>query len=175
MLDQVIQFIHRINDFVGRVASWFAGLLVLLVFFNVIYRYALSENLNWLKELEWHFFGLIFLFGAGYTLRRDQHVRVDLFYERFSRKDKALLNFWGALLFLIPWCLLLIITSWNYALESFFIREGSPEPGGIPAWYPIKFAVPVGLFFLLLQAIALLLESWQKMKYDKLRRLKNDD
>ncbi|MCB0705648.1 MAG: TRAP transporter small permease subunit [Saprospiraceae bacterium] len=169
-MERVIKLINNMNELAGKLASWLTGLLVLLVCFNVVYRYLLSENQNWLKELEWHLFALIFLLGAGYTLLKDKHVRVDLFYERFSPKDQASLNFWGSLLFLIPWCVLLIITSWNYAMASLSIQEGSPEPGGIPYWYPIKFAIPLGMGLLLLQAIALLLTSWQTLRKKNLNQ-----
>ena len=81
-------------------------------------------------DLEWHLFALIFLLSAGYTLNQDRHVRVDLFYEKFSVKDKALTNFIGHFLFLIPWCLVVIYFSYGYALESFQVNEQSPEPGG---------------------------------------------
>lgn len=167
MIEKTIKYIHAINTKIGHFAAWFTLLLVVLVVFNVGHRYLFSENLNWLKELEWHFFGIIFLFGAAYTLMKDKHVRVDLFYERYSKREKAQLNFWGCLIFLIPWCILVIITSFNYALESFLIREKSPELGGLGAWYIIKFLVPIGIFLLLLQAIALLLESYQTLRQDK--------
>jgi TRAP-type mannitol/chloroaromatic compound transport system permease small subunit len=164
MAERIIKAIHSLNENLGRITAWLTTLLVGLVCFNVFYRYLLNENLNWLKELEWHVFALIFLFGAAYTLKHDAHVRVDVFYDRFSVKDKALVNFWGSLLFLLPWTALLIYASWQYAVQSFLIREGSPEPGGLSAWYPIKFAVPAGMFFLFLQGLALLLESWQTLR-----------
>ena len=160
MLRSLVNGIHKLNEQIGRITAWLTAVLVLLVCFNVVYRYLLNENLNWLKELEWHVFALIFLFGAAYTLLHDDHVRVDVFYDRFGIQDKALVNFWGSLIFLVPWTILLIWVSWHYAMESFAIREGSPEPGGLGAWYPIKFALPLGMFLLFLQAVALLLDSW---------------
>jgi len=109
--------------------------------------------------LEWHIFALIFLFGAGYAFKHDKHVRVDLFYAKFSARDKALVNLVGTLLFLIPWCILIIMYSYQYALTSFNINESSPDPGGLPARYLIKFSITIGIVFLLLQAVAILFRS----------------
>jgi len=81
-------------------------------------------------ELEWHIFALIFLLAAGFTLKHDKHVRVDLFYEKMNKKDKAWINVLGILLFLIPWCVLIIKTSFHYAYSSFEMGETSPDPGG---------------------------------------------
>ncbi len=103
-------------------------------------------------ELEWHLFGLIFLLGAGYAFRHDRHVRVDLFYAKFSAKDKALVNLFGGLILLIPWTAILIYVSFEYATIA--IGEGSPDPGGLPARYIIKFAITAGMVLLFLQGLA---------------------
>ena len=157
----MIQFLSKIengigalNEVLGRMASWLTFVLVLLVCIDVTVRYLFDNTQAWIMELEWHLFALIFLMGAGYTLKHDHHVRVDLFYTKFSKRDKALVNLSGAVLFLIPWCLVIIIYSFQYANTSFQIGEGSPDPGGLPARYIIKFAITFGIGFLLLQAIA---------------------
>ena len=133
---------------------------MLLVCCDVIYRYLFNDTEAWIMELEWHMFALIFLLGAGFAFKHDRHVRVDLFYANFSEKDKALVNMLGGILFLIPWCLLIIIASFQYAGVSFVIRETSPDPGGLPARYLIKYAITVGGVLLLLQAIANVLDSF---------------
>ena len=153
------KFIHRLNEFVGRTASWLNTLLVLLVCGDVISRYLFNDTAAWVMELEWHLFALVFLLGAGYALRHDRHVRVDLFYSRFSVRDQALVNIVGGIVFLIPWCILLIVVSTRYAWVSYLIGEGSPDPGGLPARYLIKFAIPIALFLLLLQGIVSVWES----------------
>ena len=84
--------IDRINEWVGRTSSWISGILVILVCIDVLSRYLFSETAAWVMELEWHLFSLLFLFGAGFALKHDRHVRVDLFYDKFSPKDKALVN-----------------------------------------------------------------------------------
>jgi len=115
--------------------------------------------------LEWHLFSMIFLLAAGYTLKHDKHVRVDLFYTNFSKKDKALVNLVGALLFLIPWCCLIIWVSYDYALGSYKILEGSPNPNGLPYRFVVKFAITIGASLLLLQALAMVADALLTLKY----------
>jgi len=154
VLHQLIYWIEKINEQVGRTVSWLTTLLVLLICFDVIRRYLTDNTEAWIMELEWHLFAMIFLFGAGYSLKHDKHVRVDVFYASFSKRDKAWVNLFGTLFFLIPWCVLIVIMSWQYAGESWAIGEGSPDPGGLPARYLIKYAIPFGISLLLLQGIA---------------------
>ncbi len=159
LLSGIVNIIDRINEQVGRLTSWLTAILVVLVCYDVFTRYLLNETSAWIMELEWHLFALVFIFGAAYALKHDKHVRVDLFYARFSKKDKALVNLLGGVLFLIPWCILIIYWSFDYAQLSFSVREGSPDPGGLPARYIIKFAVPAGMILLLLQAISMVVKS----------------
>ena len=153
------RIINNLNDRVGKAASWFTTILVILVCFDVVTRYLFSGTKAWIMELEWHLFALIFLLGAGYAFRHDRHVRVDLFYAKFSPREKAWVNLIGGILFLIPWCILIMYASYHYALGSYLIGEGSPDPGGLPARYLIKFAITGGVFLLFLQAISSLIHS----------------
>jgi TRAP-type mannitol/chloroaromatic compound transport system permease small subunit len=158
-LSSASHLIDQINEWVGRAVSWLTTILVVLVCFDVITRYFFSDTAAWIMELEWHLFALIFLFGAGYAFKHDKHVRVDLFYAKFSPKDRALVNIIGTLLFLIPWCLLVIYWSYEYALISYNVGETSPDPGGLPARYVIKFCVSIGMVFLLLQGISVFFKN----------------
>lgn len=151
--------INSFNEAIGRLVSWLTLILVLIVGVDVVSRYFFNTTKNWVLELEWYLFSILFLLGAGYALRHDRHVRVDLFYARFSERDKALVNVLGTALFLLPWCLFVIVASSQYAYESFVIRETSPNPGGLPSLYLIKSMIPLGAFFLLLQGIALIAHS----------------
>jgi len=159
VLQRIAKTIDEINERVGKAVAWLNTILVLLVCVDVFIRYLLSDSSAWIMELEWHLFALIFLLGAGYAFNHVRHVRVDLFYTKMSKRDQALVNFIGALVFLIPWCIIMIYVSTRYAWQSFLIRETSPDPGGLPARYLIKFAIPAGLFLLLLQAISSLIHS----------------
>lgn len=158
-MDRYINFLEKITTWVGERAKWLTTALVLLIFVDVVLRYLFSQTSAWVIELEWHLFALIFILGAAYTLAADQHVRVDVFYTRYSPRKKAWVNLLGTILFLIPWCLIVIYTSFNYAENSFAVKEISADPGGLPARYLIKFSVTVGFALLLLQALALCLKS----------------
>lgn len=164
MLDKIANRIDQLNEWVGRQVSWLNTILVALVCVDVFIRYLLSDSSAWIMELEWHLFAMVFLFGAGYAFKNDRHVRVDLFYTKMAEKDRALVDFVGTLVFLIPWCLILIYVSFAYAWQSYLIGETSPDPGGLPARYVIKFSITVGLFFLFLQAVSVLIRSWQKLR-----------
>ncbi|MBV6653835.1 MAG: TRAP transporter small permease subunit [Mameliella sp.] len=159
-LRKIALVIHRINEQIGRAAAWLTTLLMVLVCFDVVVRYLFNDTQAWIMELEWHMFGLIFLLGAGYAFRHDRHVRVDLFYTKFSAKDKALVNLIGGILFLVPWTAVLVYVSFEYANIAFKIREGSPDPGGLPARYAIKYAITIGMLLLLLQGIASIIDNW---------------
>ncbi|MFQ5448801.1 MAG: TRAP transporter small permease subunit [Saprospiraceae bacterium] len=153
------RWIDRLNEFAGRLTAWLTIPLVLLVCFDVMARKVFNFSKIWIMDLEWHLFALLFLLAAGYALKHNRHVRVDLFYAKFSKRDKALVDFWGSLLFLIPWCVVVVVYSFDYAMESFHLKEGAAEPGGLPARYLIKFAIVAGIILLLLQAVAMLLDA----------------
>ena len=154
------RIIDKINEWVGRGTAWVTLGLVLVVFIDVVMRYLFNTSFVFTQELEWHLFGFIFLIGAGYTLLHDGHVRVDIIYQRLGLKGRAWINLCGVLLFLIPGCLMVITTSWQFAANSFAMLEGSPDPGGIPYRFIIKGCIPVGFTLLLLQGLSLGLHSF---------------
>ncbi len=158
------QHIDALNERVGQAVSWLNLVLVVVVCIAVGVRYWLNEDKAFIMELEWHLYALVFLLGAGWTFKHDRHVRVDLFYSRFDRKDKALVNLIGTVVLFIPWCLVLIYTSFFYAWESFKLMEGSPDPGGLPFRFVIKFAITLGGILLLLQGISLSIKSWFELR-----------
>ncbi|MDB4824665.1 TRAP transporter small permease subunit [Saprospiraceae bacterium] len=157
----IITIIESIIRWIGEKSSYINVLLVMIICIDVFMRYILNTTQTWVIELEWHLFALIFLLGASYTLQEDQHVRVDLFYADRSYKSKAWINLAGTLLFLVPWCLILINSSFNYATNSWMMNEGSPNPGGLPARYIIKYCMTFGFVLLLLQGIAVIYRSVQ--------------
>jgi TRAP-type mannitol/chloroaromatic compound transport system permease small subunit len=156
---RLINAINRLNESIGRGVSWVSLIMVLIVTIDVIMRYAFNKSFVFVQELEWHLFGVLFLIGAGYTLLHDAHVRVDIFYQRLSEKQKAWVNLLGTLFFLLPGCYLVISTSWQFLVNSWVIREGSPDPGGIPARYILKVMIPLGFSLIALQGVSLGLQS----------------
>lgn len=162
-LKQLVYIVDKINIKIGKIFSWFVLLLIVVVCADVLLRYAFNYSIVAMQELEWHIFAIIFLMGASYTLMEDGHVRVDVFYVKYSEKTKAIINIIGTILFLIPLCVLIIWTSYEFTAISFRINETSPDGGGLPARYIIKSFIPISFFFLLLQGLSLLFNSILKI------------
>lgn len=146
------------NEWIGRFSSWLILLMLLIGVWNVVGRYGgyfLRRNLssNALIEVQWYFFDLVFLLGAAYTLKHNDHVRVDVFYSNWSPRRKAWADLLGTLCFLIPFCLMVIYFSWNTIVSSWAIWEGSPDPGGLPR-YPIKSFIIIGFVLLIVQGVS---------------------
>lgn len=158
-LRRISHFFDQTNETVGKGVAWLTTILMIVVCADVVVRYLFRTTAIWVTEVEWHLFALIFILGAGYAFKHDRHVRVDLFYSKFSLRDKAWVNLVGGLVFLIPWTLLIAYVSYKYAMVSFLIRETSPNPGGLPALYFIKFSMVVGLLLLFLQAVSSIIQS----------------
>lgn len=156
---RIMGVLDSINRTVGRGVAWVSFLMVAVVTVDVVMRYLFRTSFVFVQELEWHLFGVLFLVGAGYTLLHDDHVRVDVFYQRFSPKTQAWINLLGTLFFLLPGCYLVVVTSWQFVMNSWAVREASPDPGGIPARYILKSAIPIGFSLIALQGVSLGLKS----------------
>jgi len=159
ILKNIVRWIDWLNTWVGRFVAWATAVVVCVVFVDVVMRYAFKTSFVFTQELEWHLFAFIFLMGAGYTLLKDGHVRVDIFYQRMSPKVQAWINLVGVLLFLIPGCYLIIATSLKFVANSFSIMEGSPDPGGIPFRWVLKACIPAGFVLVFLQGISMAIKS----------------
>jgi len=138
--------------------------LVIIISLDVFLRKAFKLSKPWVLDLEWEIFAAIFLIGMSYTLKYDKHVRVDVFYTNFSEQKKAWVNLIGTVFLCIPWTILLIQKSYHYAMNSWYIREGSANPGGLGARYLIKFVMVIGFCLLLIQALILIIQSIQKIR-----------
>lgn len=158
-LEWVTRLVDNINEKVGVFSGWLTGLLVLVVCYDVFTRYFLNQSSIAAQELEWHLFSAIFLFGAAYALKHDRHVRVDVLYLKFKPRTRAWINFLGCLVFLIPFCILIIYSSHKFIINSFLIKETSVDPGGLPARYILKACIPAGFFLVLLQGISYAVNS----------------
>ncbi|MEL6496748.1 MAG: TRAP transporter small permease subunit [Cyanobacteria bacterium J06623_7] len=161
---KIAEAIDLLNEWIGRITYWLVLLMVAVGAWNVIGRYlgkVVGVNLtsNSLIEIQWYLFDVVFLFGAAYALKYNEHVRVDIFYKNWSRRRQALANFLGSLVFLIPFSSLLIYYSWSTVINSWRIREMSPDPGGLPR-YPIKFMIILGAALLILQGISEAIKNW---------------
>lgn len=155
--------IDRLSEWSGRLLSWLSLAMVLIGSYNAVVRYlarytGMSLSSNMYIELQWYLFSALFLLGAAYTLKTDSHVRVDVLYGRLSEKGRAWINLGGVVLFLVPFCVMMLWVAWPAVANSWAVMEGSPDPGGLPR-YPIKTAIPIAFVLLLIQGISLFIRS----------------
>jgi len=158
-LQRLIQLNDRIISAIGHCVSWAALILVLTTCLIVIMRYLFNIGSVALQESLLYMHSLIFLLGAAWTLQKDGHVRVDIFYRPLSAKGKAWINALGTLLLLIPSCIFLFWISWEYVASSWSYFEGSRESGGIDGVFLLKTLLLVMPVLLILQGLANLLYS----------------
>ena len=149
-----IRLIDGLNEYIGVIVSWLTTLMVLVVFYDTVMRYAFEKGNVAIQELEWHIFAVVFLIGAAYALKRGAHVRVDIIYTRLSTKTKAWIDLLGALFFLLPFAVMVIYSTQNFIANSWAVREMSPDPGGLPARYALKAMIPAGFILLILQGVS---------------------
>jgi len=119
-------------------------------------RYLFQSGSIGIQELEWHLFSIIFLIGAAYTLKHGEHVRLDIFYQSkfLNDRKRAWIDAFGSLFILLPFCFLIVVSTWPSISLAYLSSEVSPDPGGLPARWLIKTMIPVGFGLLLLQAIS---------------------
>ncbi len=157
----------RIDQFtrhVGNLTALVLALLILLVLYDASVRYLFHSGSIALQELEWHLFDVVILLGIAYTLRERSHVRVDIFYDRFSEKTKAYVDFFGTLLFIIPFSLLIIYVGFDFVMLSLTQLEASSDPGGLPYRFIVKSLMPLAFMLLILQSISELVRAYSKIR-----------
>jgi len=157
-LPRLVRATDRLTNALGRFVSWFVLAMALIGAYNALVRYlgrftgaSLSSNLY--LELQWYLFSLVFLLGAGYALKENAHVRVDVLYGRLGRRARAWIDTVGAAFMLLPFCVFLLWVSWPSVRNSWTIREVSPDPGGLPR-YPLKAVIVVCFALLAIQGLA---------------------
>ena len=146
--------IDRLNQFLGKAASIMILLSCVVSAANALLRYSLDISNNWPLELQWYLFAAAVMLGAAYTLKRNEHVRVDLIYSQLSDRGRLYVDLFGLIVFLLPACLLFAWLSWTTLFyPSWLVSEHSLNAGGLLR-YPIKFVVPFGFFMLSLQGLS---------------------
>ena len=145
--------LEKIIKKIGDTCSWLSFILVILISLDVFLRYIFNFSSASLYELEWHMFAVIFMIGSSLTLQKDEHVRVDVFYNKFSDKGKNIINLIGNIIFLLPFSLVIFYTSIPFVEDSFRVLESSPDPGGLPFRFFIKSIIPISFLLLALQGI----------------------
>ena len=142
--------IDALNEKIGVLCNWLVLLACVVSAGNAMVRYAYDSSSNAWLEVQWYMFAVIVMFGAAYTLKRNEHVRVDILYMTLSRRGQLWVDILGALVFLLPTCAILAWLSWPFFMQSFNVYEHSSNAGGLLRW-PIKLVLPVGFALVALQ------------------------
>ena len=145
--------IDRLNTMVGKSVYWLILLAVLVSAGNAVVRYALNTSSNAWLEIQWYLFSAVFLLTAGYTLLRNEHIRIDVLTSGLSRRAQAWIDILGGVFFLLPMVVMILWLSIPIFVDSFISGEVSSDAGGLIRW-PAKILIPVGFALLALQAVS---------------------
>jgi TRAP-type mannitol/chloroaromatic compound transport system permease small subunit len=159
VLRVIVDSIDAFTEHTGRVLAWLSLAMAALTALIVFLRYGFNIGSIAAQEAVIYMHGALFMLGAAYTLKAGGHVRVDIFYQRFSARTQAWVNSLGGIIFLLPLCVFILGISWNYVAEAWAIRESSPEAGGIPAVFLLKSLVPLMAINLFCQGLAEVLRN----------------
>lgn len=146
-------WIDRVNEQIGRLVSWLILASVVVSTVNAIIRKVFSNSSNAWLELQWYMFAAVFLLCAGYALLRNEHIRIDIVSHRLTRTTRNWIDVFGHVVFLLPLCLVMLIESWPYFMESWKISEQSSNAGGLIRW-PVKLLIVAGFAMLGLQGLS---------------------
>ena len=145
VLSKMILATDTATEMLGRWLSWAAVLMAILTGAVVLLRYGLNIGSIFTQEAATYLHGSLFMLGSIFTLKSGKHVRVDIFYRRFDTRDRAWIDAVGGIVFLIPFCLFVLLITWNYVAQSWQTLEVSADPGGIPAVYLLKRTLAIWL------------------------------
>ncbi len=145
--------IDAMNERIGFVADWLVLLACLISAGNAFSRYAFGNSSNGWLEIQWYMFAGMVLLGAAFTLRVNEHVRVDLIYSSVGARTRTWIDLLGGIFFLLPMCIVLMYFTWPWFLESFYSGEQSTNAGGLIRW-PVKLVLPVGFGLVALQGVS---------------------
>ncbi len=160
-------YLDRISKYAGYLAAVLVVVLSLLVAYDAGMRYLFSEGSIALQEIEWHLFDVVFLLGLSYALKHDKHVRVDIFFERYSHDSKAMVQILAMLLLVIPFSLLFLNDAFDMTWQSYLQHEVSPDPGGLTDRWVIKAMLVFSFVLLILQALSEILKAYHQLENKK--------
>lgn len=148
---------------IGLAVGWLILLTTVVSAYNAVVRKTFDTSSNGLLEIQWYFFGAVFLLGAAYTLQQNAHVRIDVLSNRFSEKTKAWIDIVGHVFFTLPLIGFIVFSGWHFAYESFLINEYSPDPSGLIRW-PAKALIVAGFVLLGLQVCSEIIKKIAVLK-----------
>jgi TRAP-type mannitol/chloroaromatic compound transport system permease small subunit len=146
-----------LNEKIGAVCDWLVLLACIVSGGNAMVRYGYDYSSNAWLEVQWYMFAVIVMFGAAYTLRSNEHVRVDIVFMTLSQRAQLWIDIVGTILFLLPVCGLLAWLSWPFFVQSFHVGEVSSNAGGLLRW-PVKLVIPLGFVLVALQGVSELIK-----------------
>jgi len=173
-LEKLYIGVDAVNNRIGRIISWTALVMVLVQFLIVVMRYIFSLGFIWMQESVFYLHSILFMLGAGYTLLHEGHVRVDIFYREHSERAKAIVDFIGSIVFLLPVCVLLWWWSWPYVAQSWSVLEGSRETSGIPIVYLLKSLILIFSGLIAIQGVSMMLRSLLTITGHKTKHARED-
>jgi len=153
----IARAIDALNETTGRIVRWLVLVTILIAAGNAVALWLIHDSSNAWLEIQWYLFGAVFLLAAGYTLKHNGHVRVDVLFGRLPPRARAWIDISGTVLFLLPMCGLLIWLSWPDFVSSWQSGETSSDAGGLVRW-PVRLLIPAGFTLLALQGIAEILK-----------------
>ena len=159
LLVKISVFLDRLITRVGKLAAWTALLLIAVIVWDVVTRRFLVLGSTRLQEFEWHIHAVLFLFCLGFAYVKDAHVRIELVRERLSQRKQWWIELFGILLFLIPYCTIVLYFGFDWWHRSWILNEASDSATGLPFRWIIKMALPLGFIFLLLSGVTVLLRK----------------
>jgi len=149
--------IDALNERVGRTVLWLILVMALVSTANAVYRYVFNNSSNAWLELQWYMFAAVFLLCSGYTLRHDEHIRIDVINSHFSRRTQIWIDIFGTICFLLPMSIFITWLSWPIFVNAWVSGETSSNAGGLIRW-PARLLIPVGFSLLSLQGISELIK-----------------
>lgn len=154
---QLSRLIDRLNEWVGRWVSWLVLAAVLISALNAIVRKAFGTSSNAFLEIQWYLFAAVFLLASGYTMLRQEHVRIDIILSRFSKRTQTKVEIFGILVFLFPFVVVVIELVMPLVIRAMVSGETSSNAGGLIRW-PVFALVPLGFTLLGLQGLSELIK-----------------
>ena len=161
---KLLSILEGYSQRTGKIIAWLSLLMVLMMFYNVVSRYLFETSLVWQQELVRFMHAVLFLSAVGYSLKEDQHVRVDIFYQRMNKRQQAWVNLLGCLMLLLPFSIAVVYLSYDFVLDSWAIYEASSEYNGIKGIFLLKTCIWVFAVHLFLQGLAVVLRSMMILK-----------
>jgi TRAP-type mannitol/chloroaromatic compound transport system permease small subunit len=156
--------IDKYSRYAAYFSAFILAVLILLVVYDATMRYLFQTGSIALQELEWHFFDIVILLGIAFTLQRNLHVRVDIFYDNFSQRTRHYIDLFAFVFFIFPFSLLIVYVGFDFVMISFQQLEGSSNPGGLPYRYIVKSLMPIAFMLLGLQVISEFFKRIKAMK-----------